>query len=126
MWSAWLDAAALAGRIDAADYRKNPEEYLNVEWLAQPWEWVDPKADIAAVRMEIESCLTSREAVVASRGRDVEEVDAEIKRDHDREARDGIIPVYGASRVTETVPPGDNGDLAGKGPDKPAPTGGGQ
>jgi capsid protein len=76
--------------------------------------------------MEIESCLTSREAVVASRGRDVEEVDAEIKRDHDREARDGIIPVYGASRVTETVPPGDNGDLAGKGPDKPAPTGGGQ
>ena len=122
VWRAWLDAAALAGRIDAADYRKRPEEYLNVEWLAQPWEWVDPKADIAAVRMEIESCLTSREAQVSARGRDVEEVDAEIKRDHDREAALGIVPVYGASRVTEEAPPGDNEELAGS--VKPAPEGG--
>lgn len=113
VWRAWLDSAALAGIISQSDYLRRPEEYLNVEWLAQPWEWVDPKADVTAVRMEIESCLVSREAIVASRGRDVEEVDAEIKRDHDREARLGIVPVYGNSRVTENVPPGDNEDLSG-------------
>lgn len=112
VWSAWLDAAALAGVIDTADYRKRPEEYLNVEWLAQPWEWVDPQADAKTVRMGIESALTSRTREVAKLGRDVEQVDAEIKQDHDREAKLGIVPVYGMSRVTEVVPPGDNEDLA--------------
>lgn len=120
LWRAWLDAAALVGVIDATDYRKNPEEYLNVEWSGQPWEWVDPVKDVESVRMEIESALTSREAEVSRRGRDVEEVDAAIKRDHDREKALGIVPVYGASRVTETVPPGDNEELAGTEPAKPA------
>jgi lambda family phage portal protein len=113
LWRAWLDAAALAGVISAADYRKNPEEYLNVEWSGEPWEWVDPVKDITSLRMEIESALTSREAVVAERGQDVTELDAAIKRDHDREKAMGIVPVYGASRVTETVPPGDNPEMAG-------------
>jgi|SRR5579883_1262973 len=118
LWKAWLDAAALAGVIDVRDYRKRPEEYLNVDWTGQPWEWVDPVKDVQSVRMEIESALTSREAEVAKRGRRVEEVDAEIQRDHIREAKMSIVPVYGASRVTEVVPPGDNGDLAGT---EPAP-----
>jgi lambda family phage portal protein len=109
----WLDAAALAGVINARDYKANPEEYLNVEWLPQPWEYVDPVKDITALRMKVESCFTSREQAVASFGNDVEEVDAAIKRDHDREAALGIVPVYGASRVTEEVPPGDNEELAG-------------
>jgi lambda family phage portal protein len=103
IWRAWLDAAALAGVIDAADYLKRPEEYLSVEWLPQPWDWIDPVKDITATRMEIESCLTSREAVVKARGRDVEEVDAQIARDHERELREGVAPVYGSYRISETI-----------------------
>ncbi|MEI9971023.1 MAG: phage portal protein, partial [Ignavibacteriota bacterium] len=120
IWRAWCDAAALVGIIDAADYRKNADEYLNVEWSGQPWDWVDPKADVESVRMEIESALTSREAVVASRGRDVEEVDAATARDHARETKLGIVPVYGASRVTETAPAGDNADNGIDAPSAPA------
>jgi lambda family phage portal protein len=120
VWRAWLDAAALAGVIDAADYRKNPQEYLNVEWLAQPWEWTDPKSDVAAIRMKIESALTSREAEVTALGKDPEENDAAIARDHEREKRLGIDPVYGNSRVNIAEPPGDNGDLT----DTPAPADG--
>jgi lambda family phage portal protein len=108
VWRAWLDAAALAGVIDAADYRKNPEEYLNADWSAEPWEWVDPETDVVSVRMQIESALTSREAEVSKRGRRVEEVDAEIQRDHLREKKLGILPVYGKSTVTENAPAGDN------------------
>lgn len=108
VWRAWLDAAALAGVIDASDYRRNPEEYLNVEWSGQPWDWVDPIKDVESIRMEIEACLTSREAEVAKRARRVEEVDAEIARDHAREKSLGIVPVYGTSRVTEKAPAGDN------------------
>lgn len=110
---AWLDAAALAGVIDARDYKKNPEEYLNVEWLAQPWDWVDPVKDRTGLRMDVESAFTSRSQVIIARGDDPEEVDAQIKADHDREAALGIVPVYGASRVSETVPPGDNEELDG-------------
>ena len=120
VWRAWCDAAALVGIINASDYRAKPEEYLNVEFLPDPWDWVDPQADVASVRMQIESCLTSREAEVASRGRDVEEVDAEIKRDHDREELLGLQPVYGASRVTIAGDPGDNADEAPATP-SPAP-----
>jgi lambda family phage portal protein len=123
VWRAWLDAAALAGVIDAKDYRKRPQEYLNVEWLAQPWEYVDPVKDITSFRMEIESCLDSREAKIAERGGVPEEVDAAIKRDHDREKELGIVPVYGNSRVTETVPPGQNEDLAGTEPAPPDSSG---
>ncbi len=120
VWRAWLDAAALAGVIDAVDYRKSPEQYLSVEWLAQPWDWVDPVKDVESKRMEVESAFDSREAVVASRGRDVEEVDAAIARDHARESTLGIVPVYGSSRAAEPAPAGgdagvDAGGDAGKG-----------
>lgn len=120
IWRAWLDAAALVGVIDAKDYLKNPEEYLSVEWLPEPWDWVDPVKDVTSIRMQIESALVSRESVVAGRGRDVEDVDAAIKRDHDREHSLGIVPVYGASRVTETAPPGgDEEDAVPAVPAKP-------
>jgi len=119
VWRAWLDAAALAGVIDAADYRKNPEEYLNVEWLAQPWEWTDPIADVESIRKKIESALTSREAEITALGRDPEENDAAIARDHEREARLGIEPVYGNSRVNIQDSPGDNADIKA-GPAVPA------
>ena len=122
LWSAWLDAAALSGVIDAKDYAKNPDEYLNVEWLPQAWDWVDPEADVKTVRMQIESCLSSREEEVTKLSKNVEEVDAAIKRDHDREKELGIVPVFGASKVSETVPPGDNEELAGSEPTDPGGT----
>ena len=112
VWRAWLDSAALVGAIDAADYRKNPEEYLNVEWLPQPWEWVDPVADVESIRMELESCLTSRDAESAALGRDVEETDQAIARDHAREAELGIFPIFGKSTTALSAPPGESGDEA--------------
>lgn len=118
VWRAWLDAAALVGVINASDYRKNPEEYLNVEWSGQPWDWIDPRADVDSVRMQIESALTSREAEVAARGKDVEEVDLAIARDHEREKKLGVVPVYGSSRVTETVPAGGREEPIGDEPVK--------
>jgi lambda family phage portal protein len=126
VWRAWLDAAALVGVIDATDYARRPEEYLNVEWSGQPWDWVDPVKDVESVRMQIESCLTSREAEVAARGKDVEEVDTAIARDHSREQKLGIVPVYGTSRVTETVPPGGQEAPIDSTAKKPVPISGGK
>jgi lambda family phage portal protein len=121
IWRAWLDAAALVGVIDAKDYLSNPEEYLNVEWLPEPWDWVDPVKDATSTRMKIESALTSREAVVAGLGHDVEDVDAAIARDHARERELGIVPVYGTSKVTETAPPDGDAEDEPKPAVPPAP-----
>ena len=106
VWEAWVPALALTGKISAADFAKNPQLYLDVEWLAQPWEWVDPKNDIEVVRAKMESALSSRTREVAILGRDAEQVDAEIALDHAREKKLGIVPVYGQSRTAETAPPG--------------------
>lgn len=97
---AWLDQAALAGAIDVRDYRGRPEEYQRIEWRPERWEYVNPKDDIEAERMEIESCLTSRSAKVAARGEDAEDVDQAIAADEARERELGIRPVYGRSTVT--------------------------
>lgn len=103
VWRAWMDAAALAGVIDAKDYRKNQQDYLAVEWLPQAWDWVDPVKDIQAVRMEMEACLDSRRAVVKARGGDVEELDMEIQSDHIREQQLGVEPLFGTYRLSETI-----------------------
>lgn len=102
VFRAWLDQAALVGEIDAADYRKKPEEYLNVEWLPQAWDLMDPVADVDSKLMLLDAALTSREAECAQLGSDVEEVDAAINRDHQREEELGISPIFGKSTHTFT------------------------
>jgi lambda family phage portal protein len=98
---AWLEQAALAGVIDLKDYRKRPDEYQNIAWRPQRWEYVNPKDDIEADMMECKACFTSRAEKVADRGGDVEELDDQIERDHAREEEKGITPVYGNLTVRE-------------------------
>jgi lambda family phage portal protein len=110
LWRSWCDAMALVGMIDAADYAEHIVDYLAVDWRPQGWEWVDPLKDIQATRAKIESCLTSRTAEIKGFGEDPEDVDNQIEADHLREVEKGLAPVYGASRVMITEPPGDNPD----------------
>lgn len=97
VWRAWCDAAALAGLIDASDYRRNPELYLDVEWLPEPWEWVDPAKDVEVVLKKINARLSSRRKEVAKLGDDVERLDQENAEDIKREEELGIDPVYSDS-----------------------------
>lgn len=99
--NAWLEQAAIAGVINLKDFLANRDDYENVAWRPQRWEYVNPKDDIEADRLELEACLASRAEKVADRGGDVEELDDQIERDHQREEEKGITPVYGKLSVQE-------------------------
>jgi lambda family phage portal protein len=95
----WLEQAALAGVIDVKDYRRRPEEYQKVAWRPERWEYVNPKDDIEATRMELESCLTSPTAAVAERGEDLEDVYSQCATDEELARELGIQPVYARMAV---------------------------
>ncbi len=89
-WKAFIDAAALAGKVSALDYARRPQAYLDVEWSPQAWPWVDPLKDVEAEVLAIDNLLKSRTASIKSGGRDAEDVDAEIAADQAREEKAGL------------------------------------
>jgi capsid protein len=62
-----------AGRLKV-DLRNLPEP----RWLWPAWPMVDPLAETQADALAVENCFTSVTAVIAARGRDPQEVRAEI------------------------------------------------
>jgi lambda family phage portal protein len=87
----WMDALVMSGTEHIPNYWSNREEYLDVDWRGQGWEYVNPVDDRIAEQMDIRNGLDSRQGIVAKRGRDVEEVDREIKEDNDRADAAGLI-----------------------------------
>lgn len=79
LWNWWIRARAIAGEIPFDD--NELKEYLAVRFVAPGWQWVDPKKEVEAEVLAINAGLKSREEAVASRGRDVDEIDAERIRD---------------------------------------------
>lgn len=79
LWRRWIDAKALSGEIsaDAASLAS----YRAVRFVAPGWQWVDPAREVQAEILAMGANLKSRAEVVAARGRDLEELDAEIAAD---------------------------------------------
>lgn len=77
LWRRWIEAQALAGTIPADQIA----DYLLVRFVAPGWQWVDPKNEVEAEVAAINAGLKSREEVVAGRGRDIDDLDAERARD---------------------------------------------
>lgn len=89
--NAWLDAAALAGVIDAKDYATNRALYRMVEWRTPKWAWVDPLKDIEAEKEEVRGGFKSRSQSIYEQGRDPETVEAEIAADNQRADAAGFV-----------------------------------
>lgn len=104
IWRAWLEQAALAGVIDANDFEANYWDYLDVKWIPQGWQWVDPEKEINAALKGIRAGLTTRTEVIASTGYDPEEIDAEWAADRDRAEALGNVyetdPAKDADRIS--------------------------
>lgn len=85
---AFVEAAAMAGLIDARDYARRPQAYLDVEWSPPKWPWVDPEKDIKAEILAVDNLFKSRSQVIKEvSGQDRETVDAEIQGDQESEAQ---------------------------------------
>ncbi len=128
VWQAFLEAAVLAGQLDARDYQANRADYLAVEWHTPKWAWVDPEKDVKAEVIAIRSGLKSRSMSINETGMDEEEVDRQISRDNERADELGLVldsdprrtDARGAQRV-EDVTAQDAGDTgADSGESKPA------
>ena len=81
VWRRFVTLEVLSGRLDAPDFEADPTPYFAAEFLFPAWTTLDPlketKADLEAMRGNIRS----RFEIISSRGRDPQEVDAEIAAD---------------------------------------------
>ncbi len=84
VWERFVRLAVLAGELPARDFESNPSTYMGCEWLPPKFDYVDPKKDVEAEILAIESGLKSRTQAIAERGFDAEQVDAEIAADKER------------------------------------------
>jgi lambda family phage portal protein len=97
LWRRWIEAQQLAGALDA------DPAWLRVRFVAPGWQWVDPAREVGAEVEAINAGLKSRAEVIAARGRDIGDVDAEI-------AADGFAP-----RAAAPARPAGEDDESGAG-----------
>ena len=86
IFETWMDAMVMAGRIKSINptaYFKNRQKYIKPKWITPAREWVDPLKDMKAIEMELSLGLTTKSEVVASRGKDFEEVLLQQKRENE-------------------------------------------
>ena len=79
LWARWIDIQALSGAIAAEPAALS--DFRAVRFVPPGWQWVDPRNEVEAEVAAIAAGLKSREEVVAARGRDIDELDAERARD---------------------------------------------
>ena len=104
VWERFVRLAVLSDALPARDFENSPCAYMGCEWLPPKFDYVDPKKDVEAEILAIESGLKSRTQAIAERGFDAEQVDAEIAADKER--AEGLGLCFEASRP---APPNEAG-----------------
>ncbi len=89
-WERFVTVAALTGEIDGRGFVRDPQSFMACKWITPRREWVDPLKDARAEIEAISAGLMSRREAVASRGWDIETLDAEIAADHARAVSLGL------------------------------------
>ena len=62
-----------------------------MKWIAQGWQWVDPKKEFDAMIAAIRGGLLSRSEAISSFGYDAEDIDREIAADNARADALGLV-----------------------------------
>ncbi|MEM7211367.1 MAG: phage portal protein [Pseudomonadota bacterium] len=78
VWRRWLTTEILSGRLNASGFERDPELWLAATYITSGWPWVDPQKEIEAEAAAVENKFKSRREVVAGRGRDIDQLDAEL------------------------------------------------
>ena len=91
-WNRFIRWQVLTGTVPAATYLADAGAY-GAKWLPPAWPWVDPQNEAAAAEIALRNRLRSRSEIIAERGYDAEDVDAEIAADAARLADLGVAPV---------------------------------
>ena len=78
IWQRFITLEVLSGRLFAPDFERNPEPYLAMTAMWPGFAPLDPYREAQAGVDLMNAGLRSRAEIIASRGRDVADVDAEI------------------------------------------------
>jgi len=84
--AAWSISAFLGGALT----KDEADEALVVQWSPQAWPYLHPTQDVQRAKMEVEAGFRSRASVIAERGEDPDQVDAERATDAERAAALGL------------------------------------
>ena len=88
IFETWMDTMVMAGRLKSINpvaYFKNRQKFIKPKWVTPAREWVDPLKDMKAIELELALGLTTKSEVIASRGKDFEEVLLQQKREKELE-----------------------------------------
>ena len=93
----WLKMALLkqAIRLPQSGY----DRWVNVKWQPRGWQWVDPLKDAMSNIKEIEAGTNTASDIAASKGKDLEEIYAELKREKELRDKYGIKTNYDLSVI---------------------------
>lgn len=97
VWGAFVEGLWLSGKLDIPAGEVDAIKAAN--FIPPKWDWVDPLKDISAAILEMKHGITSRRKVVESKGSDIEEIDAEVAADLQREEELAIS--YGDQGATQ-------------------------
>jgi len=82
IWRRWVMLEILSGRAPyASDFNANPLAYLNAKFLFSGMPAIDPLKEAKADALDLASRTKSRAEIVATNGRDIDDVDQEIEDD---------------------------------------------
>jgi len=85
----WLEMAMTSGALNLP--LTKIEKFDSATWRPRGWTWVDPLKEMTANKMAIEMGLDSATNIIASQGRDIEEVYQDIKSEITLRQKHGII-----------------------------------
>jgi lambda family phage portal protein len=126
VWDAWLTQAVISGAlpIPVDQFVQNPEPFARVKWMPQGFPYINPVQDQQAAREAVRDGMTSRAAVVAERGEDVETIDTEQAADnkraddlgltYDSDARHGKVKATASAAPPTDPDEADAGNPAAK------------
>jgi capsid protein len=81
VWERVVTLEILSSRLHAPDFERASEDYFAVSFLFPEWESLDPLKEANANVALLDAGIRSRAEIIAARGRDPEDVDAEIAAD---------------------------------------------
>lgn len=87
VWEDWLRMATLTN-YDADDF----DRLNNVTWQPRGWQWLDPQKEAQGKMTEYEMGITSLTEIAGERGRDLEEILKERKRENELLEKYGVTP----------------------------------
>ena len=86
VWNRFVTLEILSGRLHAPDFARDPAPYFAVTFLFPAWPSLNPLDESRADVLALNAGLRSRAEIIASRGRDITDVDSEIAADNFRPA----------------------------------------